>query len=150
MTTVIVKSVDKFQHQVIVEGHSFIADEPVDAGGDGLGPNPYDLLLGALGACTSMTLLMYARRKGWPLEQVEVWLTHSKEHVVDCKDGVEQPGGYLDQITREFVLVGDLTDDQRDRLAEIARRCPVHKTLSSPVTIVDTQPEVRRGDHAEE
>ncbi len=142
MTTVIVKSLDNLQQQVIVSGHSFVSDEPTDLGGDGLGPNPYDLLLSALGTCTSMTLHMYARRKGWPLQQVEVWLTHDRVHGEDC-EGSEEAGGYLDQITREFVLVGDLSDEQRDRLLEIARKCPVHKTLHNELRVVDTEPEVR-------
>ncbi len=144
MTTVIVKSLENLQQQVIVRGHSFIMDEPEDAQGDGLGPNPYDMLLSALGACTSMTLFMYARRKEWPLRGVEVWLTHDRVHHEDCATCEQEEGNYLDQITREFVLVGDLTDEQRDRLLEIARRCPVHRTLHNEIRIVDTEPEVRR------
>lgn len=143
MTTVIVKSLDNLQQQVIVKDHSFIADEPAELGGDGLGPNPYDLLLSALGTCTSMTLHMYARRKGWPLQRVEVWLTHDRVHREDCLDCDKEASGYLDRITREFVLVGPLNDEQRDRLREIARRCPVHKTLHNEIEIVDTEPEVR-------
>ncbi len=142
MATVIVKSLDNFQHQVIVDGHSFIADEPKEVGGDGLGPNPYDLLLSALGTCTSMTLLMYARRKGWPLRGVEVWLTHSRNYIKDC-EGCDDPGRRIERITREFVLTGELSEEQKMRLKEIAQKCPVHKTLSHDLEIVDTDPELK-------
>jgi putative redox protein len=145
MTTVIVKSLDNLQQQVIVDGHTFIADEPKEVGGDDLGPTPYDLLLGALGACTSMTLLMYARRKKWPLKSVEVWLTHDRVYMDDCLNSIDDnpKAGYMERITREFILVGDLTEEQRVRLKEIAQKCPVHKTLHKPLEIVDTEPEVR-------
>lgn len=146
MTTVIVRSLEGLQQQVIVDGHSLVADEPEAVGGDGLGPTPYDLLLSALGTCTSMTLLLYARRKGWDLKGVEVWLTFDRVHAEDCVTCTEEEraaSGDVDQITREFTLIGALDESQRGRLREIARRCPVHRTLSGNMKIVDTEPEVR-------
>lgn len=142
MTTVIIKSLENLQHQIIVDGHALIADEPKSIGGDGLGPTPYDLLLGALGACTSMTLLMYARRKGWALRGVEVWLSHNRLHMQDCEN-CEEPNRYMERITREFVLIGDLDESQKNRLKEIAQKCPVHKTLQHELQIVDIEPDVR-------
>jgi len=123
-------------HQRIRAGtHSWEADEPADLGGGGKGPNPYDLLLAALGACTSMTLRMYARHKGWPLERVAVTLRHEKIHAKDCAD-CETKTGKVDRIEREIVVEGPLDDTQRQRLLEIAERCPVHRTLMEEKRIV--------------
>lgn len=136
-TTVLLRSVGAgYTTQVTTRHHAFIADEPQPEG-DNLGPSPYDLLLGALGACTSMTLLMYARRKNWPLEHVQVELTHDREHVTDCEDCEEDSGTLLDVVHRQIRLEGDLTPEQRERLKEIARRCPVHRTLTASMKIVD-------------
>jgi putative redox protein len=125
----------RYTSRVVAEGHTFIADEPAPAGDD-LGPTPYELLLAALGACTSMTLLMYARRNDWPLEAVSIDLTHDRVHAQDCEE-CEQESGRVEVIRRSITLEGDLDDEQRERLAYIATRCPVHKTLASPPTILD-------------
>ena len=114
--------------------HRLTADEPVAAGGTDAGPSPYDLLLAALGACTSMTISMYARRKGWPLEAVTVRLQHARIHAQDCAE-CETREGMLDRIEREISLVGALDAAQRERLLEIANRCPVHRTLVSEIDI---------------
>ena len=136
MATVFGRSVgERYTTQIISDGHSVIADEPRPEGDD-LGPSPYELLLAALGACTSMTLLMYARRKGWPLEQVQVELTHDRVHARDCEE-CEGEEGRVEVIRRSIVLEGDLDAEQRQRLAEIATRCPVHKTLAAAPTIID-------------
>lgn len=119
----------KFLNHVIVGHHHFFADEPVEVGGNGAGPDPYDLIAAALGACTSMTLRMYADRKGWPLERVSVRLEHEKIHAGDCKK-CEKNGGKIDQITRIIKVEGELDEAQRNRLLEIADRCPVHDTLT--------------------
>ena len=114
--------------------HRLGADEPVEAGGADAGPSPYELLLAALGACTSMTLSMYARRKQWPLEGVTVRLEHAKIHAQDCAE-CETKEGMLDRIERDISLAGPLTAEQRARLLEIANRCPVHRTLVSEIDI---------------
>lgn len=114
--------------------HRLVADEPEKLGGADGGPTPYDLLLAGLGACTSMTLRLYADRKGWPLEKVTVDLRHEKIHAEDCKT-CETQVGMLDRIERRLHLDGPLDDEQRRRLLEIADRCPVHRTLESEIVI---------------
>ncbi len=123
-----------FAQAVEVEGLRFVADEPKELGGGGAGPTPYDLLLAALGSCTSMTVGLYARTKGWPLEDIVVRLTHERVHETDCAECVEHPR-WLDRITLTLELTGALSDSQRDRLRQIAARCPVHKTLTSSIAI---------------
>src|SRR5688500_17605534 len=115
MTQVVVNSAGTLRQEVWAGKHTLIADEPVDAGGEDAGPNPYELLLAALGSCTSMTLLMYARRKGWPLEGVEVRLCHQRIHARDCAE-CERQEGYLDHVEKEIAVSGALTDEQVRRL----------------------------------
>jgi uncharacterized OsmC-like protein len=124
----------KFQQQVTVGPHRFLADEPVDVGGLGSGPGPYDLLLAGLGACTAMTLRLYAERKALPLERVTVELTHDRIHAADCEN-CETKEGMIDHIERAITLHGNLDDEKRRRLLEIADKCPVHRTLTSEVDI---------------
>src|ERR1700720_377669 len=123
-----------FAQQIHAGSHRLHADEPVTSGGTDTGPSPYDLLLAALGACTSMTVGMYARRKAWPLESVTVRLRHSRIHAADCAD-CETKEGMLDRIEREVKFIGALTDEQRAKLLEISNKCPVHRTLSSEIDI---------------
>jgi uncharacterized OsmC-like protein len=115
--------------------HRMLADEPVAVGGDDSGPGPYDFLLAGLGACTSMTMRMYADRKSLPLDRVTVTLRHSKIHAEDCAE-CETRDGMLDQIDRVIGIEGALDADQRQRLMEIADKCPVHRTLKSEIRIV--------------
>ncbi len=117
-----------FQQEVLTGNHTFFADEPADVGGLDTGPTPYDLLLAALGTCTSMTLRMYADRKKWPVEKISVRLEHSKIHAKDC-ESCESEQGRVDRIERIITVEGDLDDDQRARLLEIANKCPVHRTI---------------------
>ncbi len=114
--------------------HQLTADEPASAGGADAGPNPYDLLLAALGTCTAMTLRLYADRKGWPLRRIEVRLRHSRIHAEDCAD-CETKEGRVDRIDRVVGLEGDLDGDQITRLLQIADRCPVHRTLTGEIRI---------------
>jgi uncharacterized OsmC-like protein len=124
-----------FAQEIHAGPHRLHADEPTSAGGTDTGPSPYDLLLAALGACTSMTVGMYARRKAWPLEEVTVHLRHSKIHATDCAE-CETKEGMLDRIERDIHFTGPLTDEQRSKLLEIANKCPVHRTLTSEIDIV--------------
>jgi uncharacterized OsmC-like protein len=123
-----------FAQEVFAGPHRLAADEPVSVGGTDTGPSPYDFLLAALGACTSITVGMYARRKGWPLEEVAVHLRHSKVHASDCAE-CETREGMLDRIELDLHLSGSLTNEQRSKLLEIANKCPVHRTLTSEVVI---------------
>jgi len=125
----------KFQQTVSVGPHRLVADEPIAAGGDDSGPGPYDYVLAGLGACTSMTMRMYADRKSLPLERVTVTLNHSKIHAEDCAE-CETKVGMLDQIERVISIEGALDAEQRKKLMEIADKCPVHRTLTSEIRIV--------------
>jgi uncharacterized OsmC-like protein/fermentation-respiration switch protein FrsA (DUF1100 family) len=125
----------KFQQTIAVGAHRLLADEPVAAGGEDTGPGPYDFLLAGLGACTSMTMRLYADRKSLPLERVTVTLNHSKIHAEDCAE-CETKAGMLDQIDRVIAMEGALDAEQRQKLMEIADKCPVHRTLTSEIHIV--------------
>jgi uncharacterized OsmC-like protein len=138
MSEVVVTSQSNLRNEVRYrEGHSFITDEPISAGGEDAGPDPYTLLLAALGSCISMTVTLYARRKQWPLETVSVRLQQNRLHAKDCKECSENQEGYIHRIERSVSVTGQLSDEQRARLLEIAKKCPVHKTLSSPIIIAD-------------
>ena len=123
-----------FVQTITAGAHQLRSDEPAAAGGTDTAATPYDLLLGALGACTSMTVAMYARRKAWPLEHVTVRLRHSRVHADDCA-ACETRDARLTVIERELELDGALDDEQRARLLAIANRCPVHLTLTSTIDI---------------
>lgn len=126
---------DGYTTEIRAGKHALLADEPESVGGKDFGPTPYDLLISALGACTSMTLRMYADRKKWPLQEVLVHLEHAKIHETDCENE-DDPSARIDQIKREIEVVGPLDDDQKKRLLEIAEKCPVHKTLTGELRIV--------------
>ncbi|MEH2481977.1 putative OsmC-like protein/alpha/beta superfamily hydrolase [Nitrobacteraceae bacterium AZCC 2146] len=125
----------KFQQQITVGPHRLLADEPVSAGGTDTGPGPYDLLLSALGACTAMTMRLYADRKTLPMDRVTVTLKHKKIYARDC-EACETTEGMLDQIERVIGIEGALDAEQRQKLMEIADKCPVHRTLTSEIHIV--------------
>jgi uncharacterized OsmC-like protein len=127
-----------FDQEIIAGKHHLVADEPVDAGGQDSGPGPYDLLLASLGACTSMTLRLYADGKKFPLQRVEVRLRHFRVYATDCAE-CETKEGMVDHIDREIRLDGDLSVDQRAKLMEIADKCPVHRTLTSEINIRTVQ-----------
>ena len=124
----------KFQQEIMSGPHRFLADEPVKVGGLDSGPGPYDLLLAGLGACTSMTLRLYAGNKRLPLERVSVRLTHNRIHAEDCLN-CETEEGLIDRIDRKITLEGALSANERERLLEIANKCPVHRTLESDIEI---------------
>jgi putative redox protein len=136
MATVTVASERNFQNTVVYgDGKSFVIDEPVSFGGDGTGPDPYTLLLAALGGCTSMTVSMYARRKGWRLERVKVTLSQERVHAKDCEACESSGDVFIHQINLSLEIEGDLTAEQRARLFEIAQKCPVKKTLTSEIVV---------------
>ena len=134
--TVVVAStgVGAFQQMMLDGRHVLHGDEPIAAGGNDTGPGPYELLLMALGSCTSMTIHLYAARKQWPLEQVVIRLSQARVHVKDCAD-CDQPDAMIHRIEKRIELVGPLDDAQRAKLMEIADRCPVHRTLTSKIEI---------------
>lgn len=146
MAKVTVQSLPDHSYAVLINDgeHAFVSDEPVAEGGDDLGPDPYELLLGALGSCTAMTILMYARRKQWPLFEISVHLTHDRVYAEDrerhsaADAPVADPAGKIEVIQRVISVRGDLSEEQVQRLLEIAGHCPVHRTLTSPPRINST------------
>src|SRR5690348_7123509 len=124
----------RYAQDISVGHHLFQGDEPFDVGGRDAGPNPFELLLAALGTCTSITMRMYADRKGWPLEDVQVRLVYAPVPSENCDTSGEETE-LVDGIQEELIVLGDLSEAQRRRLAEIAARCPVHRTLGSPISI---------------
>ncbi len=127
-------SLDNYQVLIRSSGHAMIADEP-DGIGDGLGPDPYEILLSALAACITITLKLYAQRKGWDLQNVDVELSHDRVHAKDCKE-CEETEGKVERIIVRLKIEGDLDDAQRARIREIAHKCPVHRTLAGSPTIL--------------
>lgn len=138
MRNVSVRYLDEyvFTQSLVAGAHAYYADEPESENGDDLGPDPYELMLWALGACTSMTLMEYARRQGWGLHDVRVHLHHERVHASDCENP-DDPNARMDRIERVIALEGDLTAEQRRRLLAIAARCPVHRTLQNRPVVVD-------------
>ncbi|WP_400076454.1 alpha/beta fold hydrolase [Winogradskyella sp. R77965] len=128
---------DNFTTSIQTKNHTFIADEPASIGGSDFGPSPYEYLNAALAACTVMTLKMYAERKQWDLQEVFVYISHSRKHSDDLQVEIEKPK-YLDHVSKKLKFVGNLDNAQKERLKEIASRCPVHKTIASEV-IFETQ-----------
>ena len=138
MNEVIVTSLGNLRNDVTYgDGHSLITDEPAIAGGDGAGPDPYTLLLGGLGSCISMTVMLYARRKDWPVERVTVRLRQKRIHGKDCAECEDKPEGFVHRIERSVTVEGNLSEEQQARLQEIAHKCPVHRSLTSPIIITE-------------
>ena len=140
MSEVTVTSLSNLQNEVRYgDGRTLVTDEPAGAGGDDAGPDPYTLLLAALGSCISMTVTMYARRKGWPLERVVVRLRQQRIHAKDCAECEQTTEGFVHRIERAVTVEGGLSDEQRARLLEIAHKCPVHKTLVSEIVVAESR-----------
>ena len=138
MSEVTVTSLSNLRNEVSYgEGQTLVTDEPSELGGEGAGPDPYTLLLAALGSCVSMTLMLYARRKGWPLERVRVRLRQRRVHAKDCAECGSDSADFIHHIERAVEVEGDLTDEQRARLQEIAHRCPVHRTLTNEIAVTE-------------
>ena len=150
MSEVVVTSKTNLQNEVRYGmGHTFTTDEPVEAGGEDAGPDPYTLVLAALGSCISMTVTLYARRKQWPVETVTVRLRQNRMHAKDC-EMCEDAEGFIHRIERSVSITGNLTEEQRTRLQEIAHKCPIHKTLSSKIVITDLEDETLESSEAGE
>ncbi len=137
MATISAELVQGYEVQISDGAHSWMADEPIELGGTDTGPNPYELLLGAVAACTCITLSMYAKRKGIELESVTARYSFDRVHSDDCEFCEDADQGMIDTISSDIEIVGDLTDEQARRLEEIAGRCPVHKTLEREVRFHD-------------
>ncbi len=138
MNETTVTSIKNFQNEVRYgENQSFTIDEPVSVGGDGTGPDPYTLLLAALGGCISMTVTMYAKRKGWPVSRVTVRLSHERVHAEDCAECEHTTDGFALRIKRAVHIEGELTQEQEARLHEIALKCPLHRTLASEIVFTE-------------
>ena len=138
MSDVTVISLSKLQNEVRYgAGQTLVTDEPRAAGGEDAGPDPYALLLAALGSCISMTTTLYARRKGWPLERVTVRLRQQRIHAADCRECQHTNEGFVHRIERSVTFAGDLSQEQHARLREIAHMCPVHKMLTSEIVITE-------------
>jgi putative redox protein len=144
MNEVTVTSISNLRNEVSYgEGQTFVTDEPAGLGGEGAGPDPYTLLLAALGSCVSMTVTLYARRKGWPLERVRVRLRQRRVHAKDCVACGSDADDFIHHIERTVELEGGLDEEQRARLQEIAHRCPVHRTLTHEIAITEMLDEPR-------
>jgi putative redox protein len=138
MSEVTVTSLSNLRNEVSYgEGRSFVTDEPSALGGEDAGPDPYTLLLAALGSCVSMTVMLYARRKGWPVERVSVRLRQRRVHANDCAECEHAGDGFVHRIEREVTVEGPLDEGQHARLQEIAHKCPVHKTLTSEIVVAE-------------
>lgn len=138
MSEVVVTSLSNLRNEVSYgDGRTLVTDEPEALGGEGAGPDPYTLLLAALGSCVSMTLMLYARRKGWPLERVRVRLRQRRVHAKDCAECASDAEGFIHNIERAVEIEGDLDEEQRARLQEIAHRCPLHRTLTNEIAVTE-------------
>jgi putative redox protein len=144
MGEVIVESLSGLRNEVRYgAGQTFITDEPVEAGGEGAGPDPYTLLLAALGSCISMTVTLYARRKAWKVSRVRVRLRMRRVHADDCDECETKGDAYVHRVERDVTIEGELDEEQHARLQEIAHRCPVHRALSGEIVINDFADEAR-------
>jgi putative redox protein len=138
MSDVVVTSLANLKNEVQYGNyHTILTDEPAEAAGDDMGPDPYTMLLAALGSCISMTVTLYARRKEWPLDRVIVRLRQNRIHAADCQECSHSTEGFVHRIERSVTFEGNLSEEQRKRLQEISHKCPVHKTLSSEIVITE-------------
>ncbi|MCC5940187.1 MAG: OsmC family protein [Balneolaceae bacterium] len=128
---------DNYKTVMTAGKHELISDEPKNIGGSDEGPDPYDYLLMSLGSCTVITVRMYAERKGWKIEDIFMEMRHSKDYAEDCKD-CDDPKAKIDVIEKEIIIKGDLSDEQLERLLEISKKCPVHKTLQGDLELKST------------
>lgn len=138
MPKVTIELEENFKTDITARSHTLRADEPTDKGGDDTGPTPYELLLASIGACSAITMRLYAQRKGWPLEGVEIEIGHERVHADDCVECEKKEGrAYVDVIKKRFLLKGDLTREQKARIAEIGGRCPVQKTVENGAHFIE-------------